>query len=172
MVMRIVLIAKPGHEDTGVGRYTAQLRAALAALGHEVVVVHPVAPLPAVVVRAARRLLGWDLTAFFDNYPVWARYPRADVYHVTSQNLATLLLWRRPPGATIVTVHDIIPWLTRDDPALRIYDHRIAEWFDRLALAGLRRADGLMADSTFTLASLRREDVGVGEAVVVELGVD
>jgi len=170
--MRIALIAKPGHENTGVGRYTAQLRAALEALGHEVVVVHPAAPVPGVVVRAAHRLLGWDLAAFFDNYPVWARYPRADVYHVTSQNLATLLLLRRPPGKTVVTVHDIIPWLLRDDPQLRVYNHRVAEWFDRLALVGLRRADGVVADSEFTRESVREEGVEVGAITVVMLGVD
>ena len=169
--MRIALIAKPGHENTGVGRYTAQLRAALEAQGHEVIVVHPTVPLPRALVQAVQRLLGWDLAAFFANYPVWANYPRADIYHITSQNLATLLLLRRPTGKTVVTVHDIIPWLVRHDPALRIYDHRAAKWFDRLALAGLRRADGLVADSTFTQESLRRADVAVEGSTVVVLGV-
>ena len=106
--MRIVLIAKPGHENTGVGRYSIKLRAALQALGHEVLVVHPTVPLPGWLVRAVRRLLGWDLQAFFENYPVWARYPSADVYHITSQNLATLLFFQLSPIPTIVTVHDII----------------------------------------------------------------
>jgi hypothetical protein len=170
--MRIALIAKPGHADSGVGRYTAQLRAALEAQGHEVIVVHPAAPLPAAVARTVRRLLGWDLTAFFNNYPVWARYPRADVYHLTGQNLATLLLLRRPPGVTVVTVHDLIPWLTRDDPQLRVYNHRIAEWFDRLALAGLRRADALIADSEFTRASLRAAGLAAATSAVIALGVE
>jgi hypothetical protein len=170
--MRVALIAKPGHADTGVGRYTAQLRAALEALGHEVTLVHPTAPLPGIVTRAVQRLLGWDLAAFFNNYPVWARYPQADLYHVASQNLATLLLWRRPPGKTVVTVHDVIPWLTRHDPQLRVYNHAIDEWFDRLALAGLRRADRLMADSAFTRESLQRAGLAVGDAIVVELAVE
>lgn len=170
--MRIALIAKPGHEDTGVGRYVIQLRAELVALGHEVIVVHPTVPLPEAVVWAVQQLLGWDLAEFFANYPIWAGYPRADLYHVTSQNLATLLLLRRPPGITVVTVHDIIPWLLRDDPALRIYDHRVAEWFDRLALVGLRRADGLLADSEFTRESLRGVGVAVEDMAVVTLGVE
>ena len=164
--MRVALVAKPGHEATGVGRYTSELRAALEALGHEVVVVHPIVPLPRIVVRAVRRLLGWDLAAFLDNYPVWARYPEADIYHITSQNLATLILWRRPPGPTVITVHDIIPWLVRHDPELRIYEHRVAEWFDQLALAGLRRADALVVDSAFTQASLRQAGVAVGLAEI------
>ena len=159
--MRIALIVKPGYENTGVGRYTAELGTALKALGHEVVVVYPVTPLPKKLVCAVQRLLGWDLEAFFNTYPVWIRYPNADIYHITSQNLATLLLLRRPPGVTIITVHDIIPWLVRDDPVLRIYDHRLAEWFDRLALVGLGRADGVLADSVFTEGSLRQADVAV-----------
>lgn len=170
--MRIALIAKRGHEDTGVGRYAGQLRAALEALGHEVLIVHPIVPLPQMLVRVIRRLLGWDLVAFFNTYPVWARYPQADVYHITSQNLATLLLLRRPPGPTVITVHDIIPWLVRNDPELRIHDHWLAEWFDRVALAGLRRADGLIADSEFTRRSLRGQDVHVTNVAVVTLGVE
>jgi hypothetical protein len=71
----------------------------------------------------------------------------------------------------VVTVHDLIPWLTRDDPELRVYDHRIAEWFDRLALAGLRRADALIADSEFTRESVRAAGLAADEAAVVPLGV-
>jgi len=170
--MRIALIAKPGHADTGVGRYTRELARALSGLGHEVILAYPTCPFPEWLVRGVRRLVGWDLRAFFETYPVWARYPQADIYHITSQNLATLLLLRRPPGKTVITVHDIIPWLVRHDPALRVYNHRLAEWFDRLALAGLRRADALLADSVFTQASLRRADVAAGEATVVTLGVE
>jgi glycosyltransferase involved in cell wall biosynthesis len=152
--MRIALVAKPGSEPTGVGRYTGYLRALLAALGHDLLVVHPTVPLPGIFLQAMRTLLGWDMEAFLNNHPIWARYPQADLYHVTSQNLATLLLLRRLPGPTVVTVHDIIPWLVRDDPLLRVYDHRLAEWFDWLALAGLRRADALIAVSNYTKQTL------------------
>lgn len=154
--MRIALIAKPGHEDSGVGRYTTQLRAALESLGHEIVMVYPVVPLPRFVVTGVKRYLGWDLTEFFYNYPIWIRYPKADIYHITSQNLATLMLIRRPPGKTVITVHDIIPWLVRDDPELRTYEHKLAEWFDGLSLMGLKRVDALIADSQFSNASLSR----------------
>jgi glycosyltransferase involved in cell wall biosynthesis len=170
--MKIVLIAKRGYADTGMGRYANELTQSLQALGHEVHTVYPSVSLPSWFVRAIRRWLGWDLAEFLNHYPIWAYYPPADVYHLTSQNLATLMFFRRPPGPTIITVHDIIPWLVRDDPDLNIYDHRTAEWFDRLALAGLRRADGLIADSEFTRQSLRRPDVGVGDSAVVALGVD
>src|SRR5690606_38951575 len=112
------------------------------------------------LVRSVQKLLGWDLSAFFNNYPVWARYPDADVYHITSQNLATIMLLRRPPGATVITAHDIIPWMVRDDSDMRIYEHRFAEWFDRLALIGLHRADALLSDSAFTRETLQRSGIG------------
>ena len=170
--MRIALIAKPGHADSGVGRYASRLGAALTALGHEVVIVHPAVPLPGWLAKAVQRLLGWDLRSFFENYPVWARYPRADLYHITSQNLATLMLFHRPPGRTVITVHDLIPWQVRADPALRVYRHPLEAWFDRLALAGLRRADGLLAVSTFTHDTLRRWDPQGKESTVILEGVE
>ena len=40
------MIAKPGHEDSGVGRYVSQLAKALEALGHQVTLVHPAVPVP------------------------------------------------------------------------------------------------------------------------------
>jgi glycosyltransferase involved in cell wall biosynthesis len=170
--MRIALIAKAGHADSGVGRYTQEFSKALTERGHDIQLVHPVCPLPSWFVRLLQRLLHWDIQAFFDNYPVWARYPAADIYHITSQNLATLMIFRRPPGETVITVHDIIPWLVRADPQLRIYDHCLSEWFDRLALKGLRRADGLIADSCFTQESLAHANLVAVEATVVMLGVD
>ena len=66
---------------------------------------------------------------------------------MTSQNLATLLLFRRPPGRVVVTVHDIIPYMLRNDPDLCVYRSVADRLFDQLAMAGLRRADQLIADS-------------------------
>lgn len=148
--MQIALIAKPGHANTGVGRYVVELERELQALGHGVTVLYPVVPLPQWLVQAIRHWLGWDLEAFFQNYPVYIRYVPADIYHITSQNLATLLLIRRPPGKTVVTVHDLIPWMTRHDPELQPYAHSITKLFDLLSIQALRRADHLLVISNFT----------------------
>ena len=169
--MRIALIAKPGHQDTGVGKYASQLGKALQAQGHDIFWVYPKVPLPSRLASLIHRWFGWDLAAFFQNYPVWTRYPRADIYHITSQNLATLMLFRRPPGPTVITVHDIIPWLVREDPELCVYKHRFDKWFDWLALAGLGRANALIADSEFTRRSLQQVDVTTDVATVITLGV-
>lgn len=154
--MDIALISKPGHASTGVGRYTIELERHLRAEGHQVTVIHPLVPLPAWLVRLIRRF-GWDLNAFFNNYPIWASYPPADIYHITSQNLATLMLIRRPPGKTVITVHDIIPWLLRHDAQERVYHHRIDEWFDKLSLRGIQKADAIVTPSAFTAQTLSDE---------------
>ncbi|MEM7334920.1 MAG: glycosyltransferase [Chloroflexota bacterium] len=171
--MRVVLVTKPGHSDSGVGRYTQTLETALRQQGHEVVVIHPQIPLPDSWLAACRSRFGIDLTAFLNNYPIWVRYPKADVYHISSQNLATLLLWRRPRGKVVLTVHDIIPWMTRNDPEIGVYNHAIERFFDWLALQGIRRADRVLTDSDYTQQTLARE---LGTAVppmkTVLLGVD
>ncbi|PDV99082.1 glycosyltransferase family 4 protein [Candidatus Chloroploca asiatica] len=169
----IALIAKPGGPQTGVGRYVQMLQHGLEAEGLRVSRVAPIAPpLPSMVYFALRRL-GADVRTFLMNYPVWADYPSADVYHLTSQNLATLLLFRRPPGRVIVTVHDIIPYMLRNNPQLSTYRTFADRLFDWLAMRGLHRADHLVADSHYTKQTLI-EHLGLApeRISVVHLGID
>jgi glycosyltransferase involved in cell wall biosynthesis len=170
---RAALIAKPGGAHTGVGRYVRMLHQGLSAQGAAVERIAPmVPPLPNAAYSAIRRL-GPDLRTFFLNYPLAAKYPSADVYHLTSQNLASLLLFRRPPGKIIVTVHDIIPFMVRNDPQLSSYRSAADRLFDRLAMAGLRRADRLIADSHATRSSVV-EHLGIApeQIAVVHLGIE
>lgn len=147
--MHIALVTKPGHTDSGVGRYAQELAEALRRDGHTVTCVAPAVPLPRAVVDMLRRLLGWDLVEFFYNYPVWAVYPKADIYHIASQNLATLMLFRRPPGPTLITVHDLFPHMMRHDPILSGLRHPVDRIMNRLAMWGLSRAHGLVTVSTY-----------------------
>lgn len=171
--MRVALIAKPGHPNTGVGRYVQMLHQGLCELGVESVRVAPtVLPLPDAGYTALRRL-GIDLRAFLSNYPIWATYPPADVYHVTSQNLASLLLFRRPPGRVVVTVHDIIPFMLRNHPYLCSYRTIADRIFDRLALAGLKWADHLVADSHYTKQCIVEHlRIAPEKITVIHLGID
>lgn len=171
--MKVGLIAKPGGPSTGVGRYVRMLQAGLSDRGLDVARGAPAVP-PVLHLGSGwlgRR--GVDIPTFLTNYPIWADYPRAEIYHLTSQNLATLLLFRRPPGPTVVTIHDIIPYLLRDDPALCSYRTIADRVFDRLAMAGLRRADRLIADSQSTKQSVIQH-LGIQPAKirVVYLGID
>jgi hypothetical protein len=171
--LHIALVVKPGHPDSGVGRYAFQLESAMRLAGHQVDIVQPVLPLPSVILRLAKNLFGWDLAAFFYTYPLWARYPEAcDIYHFTSQNQATLLLFCPPPGPVVITVHDIIPFISRRDPEQRVYASRLHQWMDTLAMRGLKKARWLVADSDATRRDLV-EKLGLNPASiqVVPLGI-
>lgn len=159
--MRIALIYKPGHENTGVGRYSNRLYTALIAQRHEVLIVHPSLPFPMWLARFVRHLFGWDLQAFFENYPVLARYPAADLYHLTSQNLATLLFFCSPPSPIIITVHDIIPYITKHNKETSPYMHLFDRIFDGIAIGGLKKANQIIAVSETTR-----------QIMISELGLD
>lgn len=146
----VALIAKPGGPNTGVGRYVYHLQQGLRELNIRTTRVAPaVPPLPEVGYQLIKRL-GADVPTFLRNYPVWANYPAADVYHITSQNLASLLMFRRPRGKVVVTVHDIFPYMLRADPRMGYYRTPADRLFDRMAMAGLKRADRLIAVSHYT----------------------
>jgi glycosyltransferase involved in cell wall biosynthesis len=170
---RVALIAKPGGPNTGVGRYMHMLEQGLVEAGIQATRVAPLAPpLPESAYRGLRRA-GVDLRTFLMNYPVWADYPNADVYHLTSQNLATLLLFRRPPGRVIVTVHDIIPYMLRHNRQLSSYRTIADRIFDQLAMWGLHRANHLIADSHYTKGCVVKYLRIPPERIsVVHLGID
>lgn len=167
------LVAKPGGPHTGVGRYVQTLQQELQEQGVATTRIAPaVPPLPNVGYTALRRL-GVDARAFLTNFPIWANDPRSDVYHIMSQNLATLLLFRRPRGKVIVTVHDIIPYMLRDHPQLSSYRTAADRLFDRMAMAGLRRAHHLIADSHYTLQCLVAHlGIPAARITVAYLGID
>jgi len=171
--MRVALIAKDGNTHTGLGRYAHELSRALVSAGHRVTTRYPTVPVPPAVVEAGRRIAGIDARAFFNNYPVVAGSPPADVVHVTSQNLATVLLTRRLRVPTVVTVHDIIPYMVRHDSRLSSYRTVADRVFDRLALAGVGRAHTLIAISEFTRQALRRHlGIHPDRVRVVHQGID
>jgi glycosyltransferase involved in cell wall biosynthesis len=170
--LRVQLVSKPGSAATGIGRYAAELERGLRAAGVDVRNAALLPSVPAPLNRAAR-MAGYDLEAFGRSYPLRADLARGNVTHLTSQTLATLLLSRRLPRPVVVTVHDILPYLLRDDPELSVYRHRVDSLMDSLAMRGLRRADRLIADSHYTKLTVV-ETLGVPpERIdVVHLGVD
>jgi glycosyltransferase involved in cell wall biosynthesis len=150
--MRVGLIAKRGPAAAGTARYSAALHRALGAGGLDVFLEHPGLPPP--WLAGLGRRAGFDLEAFFSSYPLRARSGSADLYHLTSQTLATLLLWQRWSRPVVVTVLDILPYLLRRDPRLRLLRHPLDEAFYRMALAALRRASALIAISEHTRCTL------------------
>jgi glycosyltransferase involved in cell wall biosynthesis len=152
--LRVQFIAKPARSMSGIERYTRDLSRGLAAAGVDVQVTHPEPVMAAGPVSRMVRRLGLDAGAFFANYPLHVRPLKADVYHLTTQTLATLLCFQRLPGPVVVTVHDIIPYLVRKDAELNTLRSPADRLFYRLALTGLRRADALIADSKYTRQTL------------------
>jgi glycosyltransferase involved in cell wall biosynthesis len=87
--------------------------------------------------------------------------------------LATLLVLQPFNAPVVVTVHDIIPYLLRRNRQLSAYAHPPHRWFDALAVKGLKRADALLAVSSWTKRTLI-EQLGIPAARihVVHSGVD
>ncbi|MBI2888049.1 MAG: glycosyltransferase family 4 protein [Chloroflexi bacterium] len=171
--LKVLLLARREVGVTGTSRYAASLLPALRGLGLDAQAEEPARRGGPALAPLSRRLPGVDLGAFFAHYPLTLPRHDADVYHLSSQNLASALAWRRPRPPVVVTVHDIIPYLLRDDPRLCSYRHPVHRWFDRLAMHGLTRADALLADSHWTKGTLvERLDIPAGRIQVAPLGVD
>lgn len=168
----VQLVNKPASPRTGIGRYAAELERGLLAEGVDVTVASVRRPMPAVVAALARRA-GYDLDTFFQSYPLRAEVAANRMTHLTSQTLGLLLLTQRLPRPVVVTVHDILPYLLRHDPALSVYRNSAQRLIDALAMRGLRRADRLIADSHYTMEAVIRE-LGIAREriAVVHLGVD
>ena len=144
----MALIARP-ELDTGIGRYVQMLDHGLREAGVEAMMAAPTLPRFPDASYRALRLVGRDLDAFLRNYPLWSAYPDAEVYHLTGQTLASLLLLRRPKGGVVVTVHDLFPYMLRNGQRGRaLYGSDRAYY--RLVIAGLKRADHLLANSEYT----------------------
>jgi glycosyltransferase involved in cell wall biosynthesis len=168
--LRVCLVARSEPGTTGTSRYTAALAPRLAASGCTLV---PTITAPRGKALALGRRLGMDVVSFLSSYPIRLSWPAADVYHLTGQTYAGILLSNPPPGPTVVTVHDIIPFLVRRDRRLNVYRHSVHRVFDWIAMRGLRRADALISDSEWTRETLIQELGIAGERITpVPLGVD
>ncbi len=146
--MKVAFVTKPEKQMTGLLRYARSVHQALRLRGVDAMWIHPHLPLPEIVAKMGR-VANLDAAAFFASYPVSVQLDGASLCHLTSQTLATLLVFQRLPR-TVVTVHDIIPYLMRRDLALRTYRSGFERFFDWVATRALLRADALIAISQFT----------------------
>ncbi len=146
--MKVAFVTKPDKQMTGLLRYAQSVHQVLRSRGVDAMWVHPRPPLPGVLARMGRAVR-LDVAAFFASYPVSVQLGGASLCHLTSQTLATLLVFQRLPR-TVVTVHDIIPYLTRQDPVLNTYRNGFERFFDWVAMRALQQADAIIAISEFT----------------------
>lgn len=108
----------------------------------------PPPPLPRILLRLAHRL-GYDLLAFHQNYPL--RWPPglSGLVHLTRLGQASLLL-RKRDHPVVITVHDLIHYKYRRDPAMHIYRNPLQARLDSLAVWSLNKADAVLASSAYT----------------------
>jgi glycosyltransferase involved in cell wall biosynthesis len=170
--MHAQIISKPVTSMTGTARYTMELYCGLRAHGVDVTLTSP-QPFTLPVINPILQHFGIDSSAFFNSYPLFVAHTDANIVHIPTQTMATLL-WLNPMRQpVVVTVLDIIPFLVRHDPLLRTFRHIVDERFYHAALAALRRADAIIAISDYTRRTLI-ETLGIPpERIhVVYLGVD
>jgi glycosyltransferase involved in cell wall biosynthesis len=169
----VCLVTRNEPGTTGTLRYADRLLSGLVETGHDVVHLSTRPTGPARRVLSVGRRAGLDLNTFLAQYPVRLAWPKADLYHLTVQTYGSVLLTNPPPGPTVVTVHDIIPYLVREDLRLIAYRHPLHRLFDWLAMQGLKRADALLADSNWTkLTMVQALGIPAERISVVPLGVD
>jgi len=152
--MHVALIAKPGAGVTGTSRYTENLYQGLKTAGIDASLAFPEPVLFWPPVQNGLKRLGVDVKAFFASYPLKVRPGQADIYHLTIQTLASLLMVQRFEAPVIVTVLDIIPCLVRRNPELNTFRHARDFVFYRFSMAGLKRASALVAISEYTKRTL------------------
>lgn len=152
--LQVTLVAKAESQITGLSRYVNSLEEGLRQVSGVQASVMTTRPprIPAWLLRLAS-LLGADLKTFFASYPLHLSQPPQSIYHLTSQNLATLLVFQSLRPA-VVTVHDIIPLLVLGHPELDTFQHLADRFLFRLSIAGLRRAQALIAISQYTRQTL------------------
>jgi glycosyltransferase involved in cell wall biosynthesis len=153
----IQLLVRQYPRMIGLARYTACLREGLQEAGMPYETTEPTFP---PWVRLADTLLsplGYDMRTFFSNFPVAAPLKEGAVKHLTTQMMASLLRFQPKLSQTIVTVHDIVPYLMRSEPGQNTYHHRIESCFDSLAMKSLVRADKIIAISSYTKRVLVNE---------------
>jgi glycosyltransferase involved in cell wall biosynthesis len=169
--LRVQLTLRSSDVMTGTTRYIAHLTRDLPSHGVEVVQQPPEALPP--FVASSLRHVGVDLEAFFSSYPLRTRLQAVDVLHIPSQTMATLLALRKLSLPVVITVLDIIPYLTRDNPELNAFGHWLDEHFYRLALHSLRRANAIIAISEYTKHTLIDTlNLAPDRIFVTHLGVD
>lgn len=165
------LVAKDYERFTGIGRYANILTEHLQARGVDAALITPAYPLPGFTAELAKRF-GYDLTAFFKSYPFSIDAPNDAVIHLTTQSLATIFAFKRQPRS-VITVHDILPYILRDTPGFSHYRHALERWFDIWAMRSLGRACRLIADSEYTKQTLIEHlRLPADQIDVVYLGID
>lgn len=139
---------------TGTTRYTQNLYQGLKQAGIEVNLAFPVSIPVWPPIESGLKRLKLDLMTFFESYPIKIKPGIADIFHLTTQTFAILLMTNRFKAPVVVSVLDIIPYLVRRNLYLNTFRHPLDFVFYRFSLAGLKRASALVAISEYSKRTL------------------
>jgi len=147
--------------------YAAELQRGLEEIGDGAFRFEPFRPHYPGKTRAARR---WtDRWARYVSYPLQVRGRSAGLNHIVDHAYAHLMM-SLPPSRTIVTVHDMIPFLAARGVLDGRRHHR--PWLNEFTLSFLKRARALVADSESTRRDLIAWlDVPEGRVRTIALGL-
>ncbi len=167
----VTLVARRHDLASGLGRYAASLARALPAFGVSVRYGAPTNPLPRPVTALLSRA-GRDADTLFDNYGFGAELGQSDIYHLTSEYHAPLLL-RPHHRPVVVTVNGFLTYFLRGRPELQTGDSPLGTLLDRLVVLGLRQADAIVAVSHYVKTLLvQRLHLPPAPIRVIQEGVD
>lgn len=118
--------------------------------------------------RFLEQITGKNIKKIFETYPLWLPNFKTSVIHLTTQQQAISLLYKRKMAKrTVVTVHDLIPLVLKEK---RNIGERILY---ALALAGTKKAARIIVDSEHTKKDVMKFlHVPEKKISVVYLGVD
>lgn len=152
--MRVELFVSHYRSMIGLARHSQAIQKYLDQAGIDYSLVYPNFPL---VVKAADRVLKpfkFGVQDFFNIYPISANFSKNSVKHFTTQMMAGLLTLQPNLTKVVISVHDIVPYMMRDNPDqnqyLRFYDRYIDAW----AMHNISKADRIIAISDYTAQML------------------
>ncbi|HEX6386196.1 MAG TPA: glycosyltransferase family 1 protein [Anaerolineae bacterium] len=162
--MVVELVSRPATTPSGLSRYADTLARYLQM--EDIPFHRRPTEMPGYLRPLARvgKIAGYDLPTFFENYPVGGQFSGNALYHLTSESLASLLVFQSLKPS-VVTVHGFFSYLLRNVPELRVYQHIFHQWFDKLVVWGLSRADHLICVSHY-LKNVLVEQMGIPPAKV------
>lgn len=171
--MKIDLFVSHYERMIGLARYTASIQKYLSRTGIDYQSVEPAYPLMILAAHTLLKPFGFGVKDFFNIFPISAQFRQGSIKHFSHQMMASMLSFHKNLGTVIITVHDIVPYMMRDDPTQNVYRRFYDRWIDHKAMNNLRKANGLIAISGFTKKMLV-EHLGCSEEKihVVLYGLD
>ena len=148
--MKLELFLSRYKDVVGLARYTHALTKHLAQANVNFTSVEPAYP---AIIEASHKLLqpfGYDVHAFFNIYPVSAKFNSGAVKHFTTQMMAILYSFQPSLKKVVLSVNDIVPYMMRNHKEQSQYHRFYERVVDERAMKNILQADRILAISAYT----------------------